>query len=108
MTEWRRPAGRRHPSQGRAGRSRRPLGRNAPLARAGDCLFLVGCVDVDCFGRWGSAFQYGGGGKALAMAAVRLVTPSLVKMFSRCFRTVLTETTSWRAISALLCPAASR
>jgi hypothetical protein len=32
----------------------------------------------------------------LAMAAVRLVTPSRVKMFSRCFRTVLTETTSWR------------
>ena len=89
---------------GHAGRR----GGNAPLARASDCLFLVGCVDVDCFGRWGSACQYGGGGKALAMAAVRLVTPSLVKMFSRCFRTVLTETTSWRAISVLLCPAASR
>jgi hypothetical protein len=88
-------------------------GRNALLAvahpvRAGDCLLLAVCVDAGCFGPLGFGRQYGGAGKALAMAAVRLVTPSRVKMFSRCFRTVLTETTSWRAISALLCPAASR
>jgi len=43
----------------------------------------------------------------LAIASVRLATPSLANVFSRCLRTVPGESWSWRAIAWLVWPAAT-
>jgi hypothetical protein len=50
----------------------------------------------------GRRFQYQAeSGRILAIASVRLATPSLANVFSRCLRTVPGESPSWRAIARL-------
>ena len=56
----------------------------------------------------GALFQYQAeSGRILAIASVRLATPSLMNVFSRCLRTVPGDRPSWRAIAWLVSPAAT-